>query len=189
MTAESIAFGLAPRINAAGRLAHAYDAARLLALTDMDLRQRPDSAEKLALRLNALNRERQDHTRSLTARAETLIDKDMPLIFAADSEFLPGVVGLVASRLAERYYRPTVVIEKGPAESRGSCRSIPEFHITQALDEVADLLEHYGGHAQAAGLTVRNENLPALQTQLNQIAAEALTGLNLAPRLEIDSEI
>lgn len=189
MTAESIAFGLAPRINAAGRLAHAYDAARLLALTDLDLRQRPDSAEKLALRLNALNRERQDHTRSLTARAETLIDKDMPLIFAADSEFLPGVVGLVASRLAERYYRPTVVIEKGPAESRGSCRSIPEFHITQALDEVADLLEHYGGHAQAAGLTVRNENLPALQTQLNQIAAEALTGLNLAPRLEIDSEI
>ena len=189
LTAESIAFGLGPRLNAAGRLAHAYDAARLLAFSEEDAIQRPNKVYDLASRLNALNRERQEHTRSLTARAETLIDKQAPLIFAADTEFLPGVVGLVASRLAERYYRPTVIIEKGETESRGSCRSIPEFHITHALDQVAGLLEHYGGHAQAAGLTVRNENLPRLQEQLAQIAADALDDLNLAPRLEVDMEI
>ena len=189
LTAESIAFGLGPRINAAGRLAHAYDAAKLLVLTPHDATQRPDAAYDLARQLNALNRERQDHTKALTEKAERLINKDADLIFAADDEFLPGVVGLVASRLADRYYRPTVIIEKGREESRGSCRSIPEFHITNALDSVADLLTHYGGHAQAAGLTIANEHLPELQERLSSLAAAELAGLDLAPRLEVDAEI
>ena len=189
LTAESIAFGLGPRINAAGRLAHAYDAARLLVLTPHDATRRPDAAYDLARQLNTLNRERQDHTKALTEKAERLINKDADLIFAADGEFLPGVVGLVASRLADRYYRPTIIIEKGQDESRGSCRSIPEFHITKALDTVADLLTHYGGHAQAAGLTVANENLPALHERLAALAAEELAGLDLAPRLDVDAEI
>ncbi len=183
MTAESIGFGLGPRINAAGRLDHAYTAAKLLAVNNMLM------ATQLASELNALNRKRQLLTAELTAKAETMVQADAPILIAADTEFVSGVVGLVASRLAETNYRPAIVIEQGEEESRGSCRSIPEFHITEALDEVADLLVRHGGHAQAAGFTVQNGNLPRFIEQLTAIATERLAGLDLTPTLAIDAEI
>ena len=183
LTAESIAFGLGPRINAAGRLDHAYLAARLLATEDLF------RAQPLAAALNDLNRERQRLTREHSDMATRLVDPQAALVFAAAADFVPGVVGLVASRLTESYYRPSVVIEVGAEESRGSCRSIPEFHITAALDTVADLLDHYGGHAAAAGLTVRNENLPALQARLTALAEQQLAGQDLRPMLAIDAEV
>jgi single-stranded-DNA-specific exonuclease len=108
---------------------------------------------------------------------------------AASSAFLPGIVGLAASRLTEAYYRPSVVVELGERESRGSCRSIPEFHITRALDACKDLLERHGGHAAAAGFTVVTENLDALRRRLQAIAAEQLAGVELRPTLDIDAEI
>lgn len=181
--AESIAFGLAPRINAAGRLAHAYDAARLLAVNNSLM------AQEYAKSLNQLNRERQQLTNILSQRAEEMIEPDAPLLFAADPEFKSGVVGLVASRLAEKHYRPAIVIEQGELESRGSCRSIPEFHITEALDRAEPLLERYGGHAQAAGFTIKNENLAAFQAQMVEIAQEMLDGEELIPAIPIDAEI
>jgi single-stranded-DNA-specific exonuclease len=116
MTAESIAFGLGPRINAAGRLRHAYDAAKLLAVNNSIM------AQTQALELNKLNQERQQITAKLAKEAEAQIDPTAPLLFAADPGFLPGVVGLVASRLSEKYYRPSIVVEQGESESRGSCR-------------------------------------------------------------------
>lgn len=182
-TAESIAFGFGPRINAAGRLAHAYDAARLLA-TNNSL-----DAERFAQALDNLNRQRQRLTTELTARAEALVEPEASVLIAADANFVSGVVGLVASRLAEKYYRPAIVMEQGEEESRGSCRSIDEFHITDALDDVADLLVRHGGHAAAAGFTIRNENLPAFIERMTALAEEKLSSLELLPTVAIDTEI
>lgn len=183
MSAESIAFALGPRINAAGRLSHAYDAARLLALNNFLM------AHEQARQLNNLNQERQRITAKLTKEAEAQIDPESPLLFAADPGFLPGVVGLVASRLTEKYYRPSIVVERGEAESRGSCRSISEFHITDALDQVQDLLVRHGGHAQAAGFTINNENLPEFRERITAIAAAELADKDLYPTLVIDAEV
>lgn len=183
ITAESIGFGLGPRINAAGRLAHAYAAAKLLAANN-DL-----AARQLARELNELNVRRQQLTAELGAKAETMIDPEEMILIAGDADFAPGVVGLVASRLAEKYYRPAIVFEIGPEESRGSCRSIPEFHITEALDETADLLVRHGGHAQAAGLTLLNENLPLFKERMQAIAAVKLAGRDLVPAITADAEI
>jgi single-stranded-DNA-specific exonuclease len=183
MTAESIGFGLGPRINAAGRLAHAYTAAKLLSAHSLN------QAEPLATELNRLNQERRRLTSHLSQEAEQLIDPDAPLLLAASPDFTAGVVGLVASHLAEKYYRPAIIAEMGEDESRGSCRSIAEFHITDALDQVADLLERHGGHAQAAGFTVRNENLPAFRERLTAIAAKELDGRDLQPTITGDVEL
>ncbi len=183
MSAESIAFGLGPRLNAAGRLSHAYDAAKLLAVNNML------QAEKLARQLDQLNRERQRITADLTAKAEAMVSPESDILIAADADFVSGVVGLVASRLAEIHYRPAIVMEQGETESRGSCRSIPEFHITEALDSVAELLVRHGGHAQAAGFTVANENLGAFIERMQAIAAEQLSSLTLYPTITVDAEI
>lgn len=183
LTAESIAFGIGPRINAAGRLAHAYSAARLLAANN------PLDANRYAEELDRLNRKRQQLTAELSALAESMVTADAPILIAADTTFVSGVVGLVASRLAEKHYRPAIVMEKGEEESRGSCRSIDKFHITEALDEVADLLVRHGGHAQAAGFTVRNDNLPEFLSRITDIAERRLRDLELVPTLTVDAEI
>jgi single-stranded-DNA-specific exonuclease len=184
LTAESIGFGLGPRINAAGRIDHAYSAARLLAANNTLV------ADQLAHKLNELNRKRQQLTADLSAQAEAMVtEPDAPILIAGDDNFLSGVVGLVASRLAEKHYRPAIILEKGDEESRASCRSIPEFHVTEALDEVADLLVRHGGHAQAAGFTILNENLPEFTERMTAIAAAKLDGLDLQPTLTIDMEL
>lgn len=183
ITAEHIGFGLGPRINAAGRLAHAYDAAKLLASNNLLM------ANRFAENLNALNQQRRSLTRQLSLQAEGLVEEDAPVLIAAHRDFISGIVGLVASRLAEKHYRPAIVMEVGAEESRGSCRSIPEFHITEALDEVSDVLERHGGHAQAAGFTIRNQNLDIFKQRLTEVAAERLDGLDLQPTLEIDAEL
>jgi single-stranded-DNA-specific exonuclease len=111
------------------------------------------------------------------------------LLFAAHPDFNPGVVGLAASRLCEQYYRPTIIASRGEEYTRASCRSIPEFHITQALDQCSELLEHHGGHAAAAGFTVRNENLDILLERLRAIAADELASQDLRPILHADLEL
>ena len=185
LSAETIGFTIGPRINAAGRLSHAYDAARLLA------EQNLHAAMPLAESLEDLNRQRQKLTEQLGQYAESLIGEstDAPILIAADPQFLSGIVGLVASRLAEKHYRPTIVIEKGTEESRGSCRSIPEFHITEALDRVSQYLERYGGHAQAAGFTVLNKNLPNFIDGITEVAREMLHEKKLLPTINIDMEL
>jgi single-stranded-DNA-specific exonuclease len=186
INASHIGFGLGPRLNAAGRLESALDALKLLMTTDVA------EAGRLAQQLEIQNRERQQITKQIQEAAEKLALEDNPdplLLFAAHRDFNPGVVGLAASRLSELYYRPAVVAHLGESYTRASCRSIPEFHITQALDQCADLLEHHGGHAAAAGFTVRNENLPTLIAQLEQIAAEKLGETDLRQTLNADLEI
>ena len=183
MTAESIAFGLGPRINAAGRLAHAYDAARLLAVNNDRM------AKEYAQTLDQLNRQRQQLTKDLSQRAEEMIQPDAPLLLAADPSFVGGIVGLIASRLADQHYRPAIVLEQGEMISRGSCRSIPDFHITDALDQVASLLVKHGGHAQAAGFTIENKNLAEFHERMLAIAADELDQEALTPSIPIDIEL
>ncbi len=187
MSTVSIGFMLGPRINAAGRLDTAMTAYHLLTTRDIT------EASHLAQELQAINSQRQALTMEAVqiARERALSDAgaDLPLIFDAGPEFLSGIVGLVAGRLCEEFYRPAVVIEVGEEESRGSCRSVPEFDITHALDQCADLLVRHGGHAQAAGFTIRNENIPLLREQLMARASEALGGQDLRPSLDIDAEV
>jgi single-stranded-DNA-specific exonuclease len=182
----SIGYMLGPRINAAGRLADAMVAYRLLT-ADMP------EAGQIAQQLQELNTQRQSLTMEAVeiARERVMSEAgdEVPLVFAAHEEFLSGIVGLVAGRLCEEFYIPAVVVEKGEEESRGSCRSIPEFNITHALDQCADLLVRHGGHAQAAGFTVRNENLALLREKLMALASEVLHGQDLRPTLEIDAEV
>jgi single-stranded-DNA-specific exonuclease len=186
--ASAIGYALGPRLNAAGRLAHAKTAYQLLETTY------PAEAERLASELNQLNRERQQLTRETQERARQLsmaaeIEEKPLLLFAADPDFQAGIVGLVASRLLDEFYRPAVVVEVGQEFSRGSARSIPEFHITNALDACADLLIRHGGHAAAAGFTVSNGHLEELANRLRELAAEKLDGIELTPTLSVDAEV
>jgi single-stranded-DNA-specific exonuclease len=183
--ATAIGYVLGPRVNAAGRLAQAEAAYRLLVTSD------PAEAEELAVALDHLNRERQRLTREAHRVARHMVlestDDDL-LLFAAAPEFLLGIVGLVASRLLDEFYRPTVVVQMGAQVSRGSCRSIDAFHITHALEACEDLLLRFGGHAAAAGFEVANENLEALARRLREIALEQLSEEDLKPVLTVDAE-
>jgi single-stranded-DNA-specific exonuclease len=186
VTAGNIGFMLGPRLNASGRLESALASFELLTTKDFM------RAGQLAQQLDVQNRQRQTITRSMQQKAEEIAMSDDPdafLLFAAHEEFNPGVVGLAASRLTEIYYRPAIVAAKNPEETRGSCRSIPEFHITDALDLCKDLLVRHGGHAAAAGFTVKNENLPELIARLKSIAKEKLGGKDLRQTLTADMEV
>jgi len=182
----AIGFILGPRLNAAGRIAHAMTSYKLL-VTGSE-----QEAGELASKLSELNQHRQQLTIETLERAREQVMADVEtekLLFAAGEDFLAGIVGLVASRLTEEFYRPSVVVELGPGESRGSARSIPEFNITAALDRCRDLLIRYGGHAAAAGFTVANDKLGALRERLKELAAEQLERVELAPTLLIDAEV
>jgi single-stranded-DNA-specific exonuclease len=186
VNAGHIGFMLGPRLNAAGRLKEALAAFELLTTTDVF------RAGELAQQLEMQNRERQRVTREVQAQAEAIALAEEPkgyLLFAAHEEFNPGVIGLAASRLTETYYRPAIVASKGAEETRGSCRSIPEFHITDALDQCTRLLVRHGGHAAAAGFTVRNENLPELVSRLKALAREKLGETDLRPTVTADAEV
>jgi len=186
ITATSIGFILGPRLNAAGRLESALAAFELLTTKNVK------TAGELAQQLNIQNRQRQEITRKIQVEAEALALAEDPaadLFFAVHPDFNAGVVGLAASRLVETYYRPAVVGQVSAETTRCSCRSIPEFHITEALDQCKDLLIRYGGHAAAAGFTVRNEKLDALKVRLKSLAAEQLRGQDLRQTLTADAEV
>lgn len=185
-TAGNIGFMLGPRLNASGRLESALASFELLTTKDFM------RAGQLAQQLDQQNRQRQTITRTMQEQAEAIAMQDDPeafLLFAAHEDFNPGVVGLAASRLTEVYYRPAIVAAKNAEETRGSCRSIPEFHITDALDLCKDLLVRHGGHAAAAGFTVKNQNLPELVSRLKEIAREQLGSRDLRQTLTADMEV
>jgi single-stranded-DNA-specific exonuclease len=186
ITAGNIGFMLGPRLNASGRLESALASFELLTTRDFM------RAGQLAMQLDTQNRQRQTLTRTMQEQAESIARSEDPeafLLFAAHEDFNPGVVGLAASRLTEVYYRPAIVAAKSAEETRGSCRSIPEFHITDALDLCKDLLVRHGGHAAAAGFTVKNKNLPELVSRLKQIAKDQLGSKDLRQTLSADVEV
>ena len=185
ITARDIGFMIAPRINAAGRLESATLALELLLSDDID------QAAEMAQHLDDLNRQRQALTREIQENAEGLAsDSENELfLFAMSEQFNAGIVGLAASRLVDTHYRPAIVGSIGEEFTRASCRSIPELHITWALDQVADLLEQHGGHAMAAGFTVQNANLALLQERLNEVIEQQIGDKVLRPELHADMEI
>jgi len=183
--AGSISWTLAPRLNAAGRLAHAMTSYNLL------MTESPAEAHQLIMLLEKTNTERQNLTAKVFAKAkEQILARGIsPLLIASDREYPSGIAGLVAGRISEEFYRPAIVIHTGDTASTGSCRSIPEFNIIHALNQCRHLFSRFGGHARAAGFTLPTKNLPELEQNLQQLATTQLSGIDLYPQLVIDAEI
>ncbi len=186
--AYEVGFLLAPRLNAAGRLEDATQALELLLARD------PERARLLAASLDARNTERQNLERSIAeevigaVRTRFNPERDYVIV---EGQLLwhVGVVGIVASRVLQEFYRPTIILGGDGHEWRGSGRSIEGFDLAAALRQCDDLLVRHGGHAMAAGLTVRPERVPALRARLNQLARATLRPEQLQPRLRLDAEV
>jgi single-stranded-DNA-specific exonuclease len=184
-TAWSIGFQVAPRINATSRMAHAMQAHKLLMTTDRV------EARDLALEIESHNVERRKVSDYITTQVRKVAQEatDKKLIFAVDEQFAFGVVGLVAGRIANEFGKPTVVLQRGEEVSQGSLRSVPTVNIIEAIEECGDLLVKFGGHAQAAGLTVKNENLEVFHERFEQAVARRLDGVMPEAELLIDARV
>jgi single-stranded-DNA-specific exonuclease len=185
---SDIVFLIAPRINAAGRIEHAFGAVKLL------LADNVKEAEELALAINKTNSNRKDLDSEITQEAYSLIDnnenishKKSTVIY--QSHWHKGVIGIVASRLIEKYYKPTVVLTESNGRATGSARSVKDFDVYSAIEECSDLLEQFGGHKYAAGLTLRIENIPAFSEKFEKVVSSTITNEMLVPEVEIDLEI
>ncbi len=185
--AGRVGYVLAPRLNAAGRLSHAAAGVELLVTAD------PARAAELAAELNNENIKRQAVEKELLAAAEqTLAESGLAgqkVLVLAGEDWHPGVIGIVASRLVDKYYRPVVMISVRDGVGKGSCRSIPGFDIYKALDACADLLIQFGGHRQAAGLSIAATNIDRFRDRLGALAGEWLCEDDYQPVLSIDSEV
>ncbi len=181
----SIGFGLAPRINAAGRIDDAIIAYELLLTDDLE------RARELAKELTSKNRERQQKLATILEEARGQVyagrlHEKYRLLVLSGPDWAAGVVGLVAGRLSDEFNRPVIVLEEGPEFSRGSARSIPQFNIIEVLSDCHDLLVRYGGHKQAAGFTIETAHLGELTRRLQNLADERLQNETLLPQLDID---
>jgi single-stranded-DNA-specific exonuclease len=186
VSAVDIGYRLGPRINAAGRMESADEALALLLTEDRN------EARQLAAKLDSYNRQRQDETRQLQEEAERELlrsPEEASLLFAVGADFHEGVVGLAASRLLERYYRPVLVASRNGDIIKGSARSIPSFHITDALERCSDLLLEFGGHAAAAGFQLHQDNLDEFYARMNEAAELQFQGELPQPELPIDAVV
>lgn len=187
-SAGQVAFRIAPRINAAGRMDNANDVIDLFTTED------PERARWLAGQLHRLNLERQEAeaeiVRAILKECDDcpVTDDQYALVFSGQN-WHRGVVGIVAGRIVERYHRPAIVLSEENGEAQGSGRSIRAFHLLDALESMADLFTRYGGHRQAAGLGLPLSRLAEFRERLNRYAAERLTPDDLRPTLEIDGVI
>ncbi len=185
---DTVAFILGPRINASGRVGSSMQSLKLL-LTDDE-----DEAKSLARGLDKDNRARRNIEDSILKEAIAKVErevnfKDHKVIVVSSDKWHPGVIGIVASRIVERFYRPTILVAFNDDLGKGSGRSIKNFHLFDALCECSEHLVGYGGHEKAAGITVSRDNVEAFRQRLNAIAVQKLQPLDLIPRLEIDAEI
>jgi single-stranded-DNA-specific exonuclease len=184
-----IGFNLAPRINAAGRMERAMAAVEMLITTD------EARARELAQSLNECNARRQEVERRMVAEAHRLIQDqggstDLGAIVLGSADWHTGVVGIVAGRIAETYHRPTIILAVSDRLAQGSARSIPGFHLVDAIRAGGDgLLIGFGGHAAAAGLKLHPDNLPAFTERFNDHCRAALTTEQLRKDLWIDAEV
>jgi single-stranded-DNA-specific exonuclease len=187
-SAGQVAFRIAPRINAAGRMATASDVIDLFTTGD------PERARVLADQLHALNQERQEAEAAivreiLTACEQQPVAADQFALVFSGAGWHRGVVGIVASRIVERFHRPVIVLSEEDGHAQGSGRSIRPFHLLEALDSMPDLFTRYGGHRQAAGVSLRIERLAEFRERLNSFAASRLSPDDLRPTLDIDGVI
>lgn len=183
---EAISYSIGPRLNSAGRLDHALVSYRLLTTDSLS------EAQEIAEILESQNRQRQRLTQEGLAGAleEASVQAPcFPVLMVSSPSISPGVIGLVASRLSEKFYRPSIVLQVGDAVSRGSARSIPEFDIHKALAQCSDLLLRFGGHPMAAGFTVSNDNIDTLRKRLVGLAESSLEGVVLEPAITVDAQV
>ncbi len=183
---HQIAFQVAPRINAAGRMDHANFAYNLILEKDRI------KACDLALEIEAKNQQRQKITSEIVREVKVLAEgpfKDKELIFAENEHWPVGILGLVAGKVADEFNKPTAVFQKQPGELVGSLRSIPQVNIIEKIEECSEFLKKFGGHAQAAGVTLKKENFELFYQKLSQLIARELGGKKIYPAVEIDLEI
>lgn len=188
VTAGTVAFGLAPRLNAVGRLGDPNLALRLLLTED------PDEAREMAREAEAMNRARRATDKKTLEEALAQLSatfepgEDYGVVLSSES-WHPGVVGIVASRVVERIHRPAVLVAFNGNLGKGSARSIPGFHLLDAIRGAGEHLDRFGGHRQAAGMELRRENLSAFREAFNREARAALEGRDLRPSLRVDLEV
>lgn len=188
ITISDIVFLLGPRINAAGRIESATDSVKLLISNNLVY------AEKLGKQINELNTTRRDLDTNITQEAIEILNTEiivnnMKSTVVYREHWHKGVIGIVASRLIEAYYRPTIVLTKSDGLITGSARSIKNFDIYDAIDASSHLLEHFGGHTYAAGLALKPENLDQFIKEFEAYACDKLTEEMLIPEIEIDGEL
>ncbi|MBQ7779073.1 MAG: single-stranded-DNA-specific exonuclease RecJ [Clostridia bacterium] len=187
MSASVIGFTVAPRINAAGRMASASRAAELFLSRD------PNEIREIAEELCLTNTQRQNEENkivdSLKERIEAELALGSPVIVLDDEGWKHGVIGIVSSRITEKYGKPSIIISFEDGVGKGSGRSVKGMNLVEALLHCSDLLEKFGGHELAAGLTIKEENLEAFKAKLNEYAKEALGSEASAPTLELDFEL
>ncbi|MDR2473851.1 MAG: single-stranded-DNA-specific exonuclease RecJ [Tannerella sp.] len=188
ITISDIVYKIGPRINASGRMTNGREAVDLMLARDEKI------AGEKAADIDLYNEERKEMDRKITDEANAIIDmvhdiEDQKGIVVYNQEWHKGVIGIVASRLTEKYYRPAVVLTKSADLITGSARSIQGFDIYNAIESCRDLLENFGGHTYAAGLSLREENLEAFTERFMKIASEEITPQQMIPQIDIDDVI
>lgn len=185
---STLVFTLGPRINAAGRIEHGSKSVELLTCED------EVQANELAKAINETNTQRRDLDLGITTEAYEMLENDTQtsvkrttVLF--NEKWHKGVVGIVASRLIEKYYRPTIILTESEGKVTGSARSVREYDIYSAIEQCGELLEQFGGHKFAAGLSLKKENVEAFKTKFETIVAESITDEQLIPKIEVDAEI
>ncbi|QQR93238.1 single-stranded-DNA-specific exonuclease RecJ [bacterium] len=187
ISSYDLGFKLGPRINAAGRLTAAIDAVRLFTTLDLKV------AKQIAIDLNSLNSTRQQitETRLQEAKAQVTpqVKNNNKILIIIGEDWEEGIIGLVAGKLCEEYFRPTIVLSKSELDSVGSCRSTKHLNITETLNEVSSFLTRYGGHAQAAGLSIENDKLDEFQNAILKLVNEKLSDELIIKPENIDLEL
>ncbi|RLC23189.1 MAG: single-stranded-DNA-specific exonuclease RecJ, partial [Deltaproteobacteria bacterium] len=187
LTVSDLVFLVGPRINAAGRIESARNSVELLIAETLEV------AEKVAVTINDFNTKRKDLDAQTTLAATEMIKNNADLLNSKstvvyDPGWHKGVIGIVASRLIESYYKPTIVLTKSNGLITGSARSVKDFDIYDAVDSCNHLLEHFGGHKYAAGLSLKPENLNDFRNKFEEFVSEHITSNMLTPEIEVDSE-
>ncbi|MFN3404454.1 MAG: single-stranded-DNA-specific exonuclease RecJ [Cytophagaceae bacterium] len=185
---ESIVFGLGPRINAAGRIAHAKAAVELM------LAENAEDSIGFARRINEKNIIRKDFDSSITQEAIRMIQDDNSLLSARSTvlykeDWHKGVIGIVASRCIEKYHRPTIILTHNKGYATGSARSVPGFDVYEAISQCADLLEQFGGHTYAAGLTIKLDKIHEFRNRFEEVVSKSIKEEMLIPKIDIDLKL
>lgn len=188
ITISDIVFKIGPRINASGRMMNGKEAVDLLLVKDMD------EAREKSENINQYNDERRELDKRITDEANAIIDEfknmeDRKAMVVYNPDWHKGVIGIVASRLTEKYFRPALVLTKSNGLITGSARSVSGFDIYKAIESCRDLLENFGGHTYAAGLSMREENLAAFTKRFMELAAREIIPEQMTPQIDIDAVI
>ncbi|WP_339923049.1 single-stranded-DNA-specific exonuclease RecJ [uncultured Cyclobacterium sp.] len=188
ITITDIVFKIGPRINASGRLEHAKASVELLISKDLD------EAIRRAELVEDVNAARKNFDENITREALEMIETrelegDFKSTVLFKEDWHKGVIGIVASRCIEKYYRPTIILTESNNKATGSARSVIDFNIYDAIEECSDLLEQFGGHKYAAGLTLSVDNVPAFQAKFEAVVSERVSEIHMKPILEVDDEL